>query len=110
MTAGAVKATLLAPTHTPKVNANWRYTVKVTDRAGHPLAGRLTIEIVDPIGTAHAVQYDDTKEDIVSRPFKGSFRDYAAFPADSRGFRLTFRVIAKTSKGRVTLTYPITPR
>ncbi len=110
MTAGAVKATLLAPTHAPKIKAKWRYTVKVTDLGGRPLSGRLTIQIVDPIGTAHAVQYDDTKQDIAARPFAGRFRDYVEFPGDSRGFRLTFRVIVKTAKGRVTLTYPVTPR
>lgn len=108
--AGAVKATLVAPTHNPKINAKWRYTVKVTDRRGRPLSGRLTVQIVDPLGTAHAVQYDDTKQNITRRPFRGTFRDYAEFPADARGFRLTFRVIAATSKGKVSLTYPVTPR
>lgn len=109
-TAGAVKATLVAPTHTPKVNAKWRYTVKVTDRQGRLLSGKLTVQIVDPLGTAHAVQYDETKQNITRRPFKGTFRDYVQFPADGRGFRLTFRVIAATSRGKVSLTYPVTPR
>jgi hypothetical protein len=107
---GAVRATLVAPTHTPKVNATWRYTVKVTDRGGHRLSGKLTVQIVDPIGTVHAVQYDDTKQDITRMPFDGTFRDYVQFPPDGRGFRLTFRVIARTSKGMVSLTYPVTPR
>jgi hypothetical protein len=105
-----VKATLVTPTHTPKVNVKWRYTVSVTDRAGRALSGKLTIQIVDPLGAPHAVQYDDTKKDITRRPFKGRFRDYLEFPGSSRGYKLTFRVIATTSKGKVDLTYPVTPR
>jgi hypothetical protein len=107
---GAVKATLLAPTHSPKINEKWRYAVKVTDRRGTPLSGKLTVQIVDPIGSVHAVQYDDTNKNITRRPFRGTFRDYLEFPSDSRGFRLTFRVIAATSKGLVSLTYPVTPK
>ena len=109
-TAGPVKATLQAPTHTPKINLKWRYTVKVSDRHGRLLRGKITVQIVDPLGTAHAVQYDDTKKDITNRPFPGVFRDYLEFPADSRGYKLTVRAIAKTSNGQVTITYPVTPR
>jgi hypothetical protein len=103
-------ARLLAPTHSPKINAKWRYAVRLVDRHGRPLAGKLTVQIVDPLGTAHAVQYDETKQNIVNRPFKGVFRDYAEFPADARGFRLTFRVRVRVAKSRLEITYPVTPR
>lgn len=109
-TTGGARATLLAPTHSPKINAKWRYAVRLTDRRRRPLAGKITVQIVDPLGTAHAVQYDETKQNIVNRPFKGVFRDYAQFPPDARGFRLTFRVRVRTAKGRVQITYPVTPR
>lgn len=109
-TAGPVKATLEAATHSPKINLKWRYTVKVSDRRGRLLRGKITVQIVDPLGTAHPAQYDNTKKDITNRPFPGVFRDYLEFPADSRGYKLTVRAIAKTSKGQVTITYPVTPR
>jgi hypothetical protein len=110
VTSGQVKATLVAPTRKPKANAKWRYVVKVTDTNGRSLAGKITVQIVDPLGQAHAVDYDETKKPVTNMPFRGTFRDYVEYPLDSRGFTLTFRVIAKTAKGKVTLTYPVTPQ
>jgi hypothetical protein len=110
VTSGQVKATLFAPTRTPKANARWRYRVRVTDTRGRRLGGRITVQIVDPLGQAHSVTYDDTKKAIRNMAFPGEFRDYVEFPSDSRGYTLTFRVIAKTAKGTVTITYPVTPR
>ena len=110
VTSGKVKATLFAPTRTPKANAKWYYRVVVTDTKGRKLAGKITVQIVDPLGQAHAVDYDDTTKPITNMPFRGQFRDYVEFPPDSRGFTLTFRVIAKTPKGTVTITYPVTTK
>jgi hypothetical protein len=110
VTAGAVKATLFAPTRQPKVNARWSYRVRVTDTRGRKLAGKITVQIVDPLGQAHAVTYDDTKRNIAGMKFSGDFRDYLEFPSDSSGYTLTFRVIAKTAKGKVEITYPVTPK
>jgi hypothetical protein len=110
VTAGKVKATFVAPTRAPKVNAKWIYHVRVTDLQGHSLSGKITVQIVDPLGQAHAVDYDDTKKPITNMRFNGAFHDDAEFPPDSRGFTLTFRVIAKTAKGTVTITYPVTPK
>ena len=108
--AGPVKATLYAPTRTPKANARWPYRVVVTDKNGRKLAGKITVQIVDPLGQAHAATYDDTKRPITNLPFRGQFQDYVEYPADSRGYTLTFRVIAKTPKGTVTITYPVTAK
>jgi len=110
VTAGAVKATLFAPTRRPKANARWTYRVRVTDTKGRKLGGKITVQIVDPLGQAHAVTYDDTKRNIEGMRFSGDFRDYLEYPSDSRGYTLTFRVIVKTAKGSVEITYPITPR
>jgi hypothetical protein len=110
VTAGQVKATLYAPTRTPKANAKWRYRVVVTDTKGGKLAGKITVQIVDPLGQAHAATYDDTTKPITNMPFRGQFRDYVEYPPDSRGYTLTFRVIAKTPKGTVTITYPVTAK
>ena len=110
VTSGRVTATLHAPTRTPKANVKWRYRVVVTDSKGRRLGGKITVQIVDPLGRAHALTYDETKKPITNFPFRGSFRDYAEYPPDARGFTLTFRVIAKTAKGTVTITYPVKPK
>ena len=110
VTAGQVKARLFAPTRAPKVNAKWRYRFRVTDTRGRRLPGKITVQIVDPLGQAHAVTYDDTKRPIRNMAFRGDFQDYVEYPADARGFTLTFRVIARTGRGSVTITYPITPK
>jgi hypothetical protein len=110
VTAGQVKAALFAPTRAPKVNARWRYRIRVTDIRGRRLDGKVTVQIVDPLGQAHSVTYDDTKKPIRNMAFHGEFRDYVEYPRDARGFTLTFRVIAKTAKGSVTITYPVTPK
>ena len=51
------KATLTAATHTPKADnkTHWPYQVKVTDLKGKLLPGRISVAIVDPLGTAHPV-------------------------------------------------------
>jgi hypothetical protein len=107
---GPVKAKLQARTHAPKVGARWRYRVVVRDARRRPLAGRITVQIVDPLGRPHPVQYDDTKRNITRMPFRGTFSDFAQFPADARGYRLTLRVRVSTAKGNATLSYAVTPR
>ncbi len=74
VTAGHVKAALYAPTRTPKANAKWHYRVVVTDTKGRKLTGKITVEIVDPLGQAHAATYDDTTKPITNMPFRGEFR------------------------------------
>jgi hypothetical protein len=110
VTAGSVKATLYPGVKNPKANAKWRYRVLVTDTKGKKLGGKITVQIVDPLGQPHAVTYDNTKRVIKNFPFAGEFRDYVEFPSDARGFTLTFRVTAKTAKGTVTISYPVTPK
>ncbi len=58
------KATLTAATHTPKADnkTHWPYQVKVTDLKGKPLAGKVTIAIVDPVGGVHPVQFGANTE------------------------------------------------
>lgn len=107
--AAPFKATLTAPTHTPKVNAYWYYTVHAT-RNGKPIRATVTVQIVDSFGGAHPVQYDNTTKNIVNRPFTGKFRDYVQFPPDSRGFKVTFRAIVRALHAKVTLTYWVKPR
>jgi hypothetical protein len=108
--AAAFKATLSAPTHTPKAGVKWWYRVRATDRAGKPIAARLTAQIVDPAGGAHYVQYDGTKRNIRNRPFRGVFRDYIIWPASSRGIPLQLRLAVKAKGATITLRYRVTAR
>src|SRR5919198_3610210 len=98
--AAPFKATLTAPTHTPKVNVKWFYTVRATDAAGKPIRATLTTQIVDPFGGVHAVEFGDTHRLVTAFPFTGVFRDFIRFPSDSKGFRVTvrFTVRAKGAK------------
>jgi hypothetical protein len=108
--AATFHATLSASTHTPKASAKWWYTVRARDLAGHPIRAALTVQIADPFGGVHPVAYDDTKKNIVRRPFDGTFRDYVQFPADSRGFKLTVRITVWAKGSKVVLSYWIKAR
>src|SRR5207344_2176523 len=72
------KATLTGGTHTPVADntTKWPYQVKLTDLKGKPLAGRVTITIVDPLGTVHPVQFGANDKYVTNIPFKGVFRDW----------------------------------
>jgi hypothetical protein len=107
--ASPVHATLTAPTHSPKVDTNWRYTVRVTDH-GKPAAGLITVQIVDPLGGVHAVQYGKTTRNVTRRPFRGVFRDFVIWPPSSRGIPVTFRVTVTVGKARTVLRYTVTAR
>jgi hypothetical protein len=103
-------ASLKAFTHTPRVNAKWRYEVRVVDAAGRPLRATITVQLVDPFGGVHPVEFDCCKRNIVNHPIRGVFREAVEFPPESRGFRLTFRVLVRTAGRRALLTYWIRPR
>src|SRR3954454_9912543 len=108
--AAAPRVTLTAPTHMPKVQVQWKYAVRATV-AGKPAAGRITVQIVDPVGGVHAVAYGDTTRKIVDRPFRGAFRDFVRWPAESRGIPLRLKATMVFPKGRKTvLWYRVTPR
>jgi hypothetical protein len=103
-------ATLAAPTHTPKVNARWDYAVRALDDEGKPLRGRITVQIADPFGGVHPVQFGTSTRNIVNLRFRGTFRDYVQWPPESRGFRLTFRVTVTSGGKAVRVNYWIKPR
>ena len=87
----AVKVTLSAPGHAPQVGKRWVYAVHASSR-GKPVPGRITAQIVDPIGGTHPVDFGTTKKPLVNRPFTGVFRDFVLWPGSSRGIPLRFRV------------------
>jgi hypothetical protein len=103
-----LRATLTAPTHTPKIGTKWRYTVRAT-RNGKAIAARVTAQIVDPLGSAHPVQYDATKKNITNWRFVGTFRDYVIWTASSKGIPLTFRVTVVAAHTKKVINYRVTP-
>ena len=111
--APAFRATLTTAGHTPKVLTTWKYSVRVTDPAGHPIAARITSQIVDPLGTAHLVEFDGPGHNpfVKNYGFFGNFCDSVHFPKSSAvGVTLRFQVVIVTAAGRQALSYPVTPR
>lgn len=106
----AFRASLSAPTHTPRVGPKWWYVVRAVDSRGRPLRARLTVQVVDPLGTAHTATVGTSNRKLLDYPFTGRYRDFAVWPAESRGFRLMFRVVVKARGGSRTLTYWVKPR
>jgi hypothetical protein len=104
-----VTATFTAATHTPKVNAKWFYSVRVT-RGGKPVRATVTPQIVDPFGGVHPVPFGCCTKNVVNHPFTGVFKDYAIYPPESRGFKLTFRVTIRVGAVRRVLTYWVRAR
>jgi hypothetical protein len=106
------KATLTAATHTPTADnkTHWPYRVKLTDLKGKPLAGRITVAIVDPLGTVHPVQFGANTKYVTNWPFKGVFKDWVLWPPDSAvGVVLKFRATVTTAKGKAVLIYLVKP-
>jgi hypothetical protein len=101
------KATLHAPTHTPRVNSPWPIWIRVTDRAGRPVHARLTMRFLFagvPVG-----KVDNGRV----YTFTGTWREPKGkeirFPAASRGQRLTFQAIVTARRRTVKLNYWVRP-
>jgi hypothetical protein len=107
--ATALKVTVTAPGHTPKTATHWNYTVTARV-AGKLVAGRISEQIVDPIGGAHPVTFGSGTKPITNLPFKGTFKDYIVWPASSRGIPLTLRITVKAGGSKRVVSYPVTPR
>ena len=105
----AVAVSLTAPTHTPAIDTKWRYSLNVTS-AGKPVRASVTVQIVDPFGGVHPVEYGARKKNIVNHIFIGTFRDYVEFPRESRGFKLTLRFTVRALGQRRVVTYWVRPR
>ncbi len=104
-----IVVSLTAPTHTPAVDAKWPYSLRVAS-AGAPIRATVTVEIVDPFGGVHPVEFGCCKKNVVNHPFKGTFRDYIRFPPESRGFKLTLRFTVRAAGTKRIVTYWIRSR
>lgn len=103
------KVTLTAPGHSPQIGKRWFYSVRAT-AGGKPVAGRITVQIVDPLGGTHPVNYGTTKKPIAGLSFKGVFRDFVLWPGNTRGLPLRLRVTVVAGGVKRTIDYPVTPR
>src|SRR5690348_2406511 len=108
-TVAAVTVALTAPGHTPKIGTHWSYSV-TAQSGGKPASAKITAQIVDPIGGIHQVDFGNTTKHLRSWPFRGTFRDFVIWPADSRGIPLTFRLTVKIGSVKKVINYPVTAR
>jgi hypothetical protein len=105
------KVVLQAPTHTPRINVRWPWSIAVSTAAGKPLAATISVAIVDPIGGVHPVAYDCCKNRFITNVrIKGRFADKVIYPLAAKGYRVVFRVTVKTALGRRVVSYWIRPR
>jgi hypothetical protein len=74
------------------------------------LRALLTVQVVDPLGTAHTAEVGTTTRKLLNFPFTGRYRDFAEWPAAARGYRLTLRVVVKAGGSSRTLAYRVRPR
>jgi hypothetical protein len=104
----AFKATLVAPTHRPRVNRPWPIAIHARDLHGHPIRARVTMRFLFsgvPVG-----KVDNGRV----YTFVGTWRERKGeeieFPSASRGQRLTFQAVV-TARGRtIKLNYWVEPR
>jgi hypothetical protein len=101
---GPVHGRLTAENHAPVVNKDWRYSLTVTDAAGHPLSGTVDIEFVF---NGVVVGRDTPPTHPVTN---GRWHDTVRFPADAVGEPLTFRAVVHTRLGSITLDWSIMVR
>ena len=108
--AASFRTTLTTGGHNPVVNTRWPYAVKVVDAEGQPLRARITVAVVDPLGTAHPTEFYANTKLVRNIPFRGTFRDAVKWPPESRGYPLTFRVTVKVGTASRVLKYTVVPR
>ncbi|HEY2327749.1 MAG TPA: hypothetical protein VGH52_09720 [Gaiellaceae bacterium] len=107
LAAVTLHVSLAAPTHTPKVGAHWPYTVTATV-GGKAAVGHVTAQIVDPLGGKHPVGFGRKKGNVTNVAFKGTFKDFVIWPAESVGYPLTFRVTVTVGKTKRVVNYVVT--
>src|SRR3990170_3980242 len=105
--AGPIKVTISAPVK-PKVNVPWKYTVTVKNAKGKLVAAKLSMVVIDPLGTAHPVEFFKKKTFVTNRAKKGLSSEKIIGPPASVGSPLKLRATAKaggvTARKILTLT------
>ncbi len=97
-----VHGRLVGANHSPTVGVNWPYTVTVTDAAGHPLNGTVTIEFT----FGGQVVGRDTPP---THPLtNGRWHDNLKFPAAALGEPIDLQAVVHTHLGSITVDWPVT--
>lgn len=104
VTSGPVHAILRGENHAPVVNQNWPFTVNVASESGRPLAGTVTVQFV----FAGQVVGRDIPPTHTLR--NGRWHELLKFPARAIGIPLLFQTVVRTTKGDVTLSWPVKTR
>jgi hypothetical protein len=68
------------------------------------------VQIVDPFGGVHPVEFGSSHKKVANVGFTGRFRDFITWPTESRGFRLNVRVTVMSRGKAVRATYWVRPR
>ena len=105
----ALHVSFTAPTHTPKVNTRWNFKITATLN-GKPAKAKLTLQVIDPLGSAHYIQHGTTNKNLHNWPFTGVYRDFAIWPPSSRGIPLVLRATVTASGLKRVVKYTVTPR
>jgi hypothetical protein len=104
----AFKATLVAPTHRPRVDRAWPITIHARDLKGRPVRARLTMRFL--FGGVPVGKVDNGRV----YTFVGTWREPKGqeikFPAASRGQRLTFQALVIARRQTIKLNYWVLPR
>ncbi len=102
------KATLRAPTHTPRINTPWVISIRATDLHGRPIRARVTMRFLFagvPVG-----KVDNGRV----YTFVGTWRERKGeeieFPRAARGQRLTFQALVTARRHTIKLDYWVQPR
>jgi hypothetical protein len=89
----SVRVSISSPTHHPKVNVGWPVTITVTNAAGIPVAGTLTMDVLFMGAAVGKIDNGAVYH------FVGSWQEprgnAITWPAESKGEPLTFEVIVK---------------
>ena len=99
---GPVHGTLVGANHAPKINVKWPYAVTVADVAGQPLDGTVTINFT--FG-GQVVGHDTPPTHKLAN---GRWHDNLKFPPQSLGEPISLQAVIDTSKGSITLAWPVT--
>jgi len=104
----AFKASIVAPTHRPRVNRPWPVAIRATDLSGHPIRARLTMRLL--FGGVPVGKVDNGRVYTFTGVWREPKGEEIRFPAQSRGERLTFQALVTARGKTIKLNYWVQPR
>lgn len=103
-TTGAVRARLIAPSHSPIANKPWAYTVLARDASGRPLTGTVDTQFL------FSGQVVGRETPPTHRLTHGRLYDVITWPPRAVGEPLTLQAVVHTAAGTVSLDWPVSVR